>query len=339
MFKQQSTWLKFSLIFRRVYMKKNILFIGVIFVCSLLFLGCPASVITSDSTGLELSITMPVVSKNRLRNVSRSTETDKYWEANFILQEQTKDEINVLQNLSLQLNQGENATVKFEKIDINRTVRVVVEILSIETGSLCYIGESDWHKVNAGNNQIVIELNKLVSAQSPVIEEHPKSIIKVYDDETEKEPAVGTLSVKAKVLDEGILSYQWYKCDDLQKSNPKSLPGETNDKIEVKEENISYYYCEVVNTNNSVSGKKESVVETNVATVASVVGELKEIKSEYDDTKYEIYGEQIDYQNILITEVYYNSKNNQDFEVKLCADSEKYTMKQSMMPLDMFLIL
>lgn len=167
-------------------MKKNILFIGVIFVCSLLFLGCPASVITSDSTGLELSITMPVVSKNRLRNVSRSTETDKYWEANFILQEQTKDEINVLQNLSLQLNQGENATVKFEKIDIDRTVRVVVEILSIETESLCYIGESDWHKVNAGSNHIVIELNKLVSAQSPEIEEHPKSIIKVYGDETEK---------------------------------------------------------------------------------------------------------------------------------------------------------
>lgn len=309
-------------------MKKNILLIGIIFVCSLLFLGCPASVITSDSTGLELSITMPVVSKNRLRNVSRSTETDKYWVANFILQEQTKDEINVLQNLSLELNQGEKATVKFEKIDINRTVRVVVEILSIETESLCYIGESDWHKVNAGNNHIVIELNKLVSAQSPVIEEHPKSIIKVYDDETEKEPAVGTLSVKAKVLDEGILSYQWYKCDDLQKSNPQLLKGETNSEIEVKEENISYYYCEVVNTNNSVSGKKESVVETNVATVASVVGELKEIKSEYDDTKYEIYGEQIDYQNILITEVYYNSIVNQEVEVKLCADREKYTIEK-----------
>lgn len=309
-------------------MKKNILFIGIIFVCSLLFLGCPASVITSDSTGLELSITMPVVSKNRLINVSRSTETDKYWEAKFILQEQTKDEINVLQNLSLELNQGENATVKFEKIDIDRTVRVVVEIVSIETESLCYNGESDWHKVNAGNNQIVIELNKLVSAQSPEIEEQPKSIIKVYGDETEKEPAAGTLSVKAKVLDEGILSYQWYKCEDLQKSNPRLLQGETNSEIEVNEENISYYYCEVVNTNNSVSGKKESVVETNVATVASVVGELKEIKSEYDDTKYEIYGEQIDYQNILITEVYYNSIVNQEVEVKLCADREKYTIEK-----------
>lgn len=309
-------------------MKKNILLIGIIFVCSLLFLGCPASVITSDSTGLELSITMPVVSKNRLINVSRSTETDKYWEAKFILQEQTKDEINVLQNLSLQLNQGENATVKFEKIDIDRTVRVVVEILSIETGSLCYIGESDWHKVNAGSNHIVIELNKLVSAQSPEIEEQPKSIIKVYGDETEKEPAAGILSVKAKVLDEGILSYQWYECDDLQKSNPQLLQGKTSDKIEVNEENISYYYCEVVNTNNSASGKKESVVETNVATVASVVGELKEIKSEYDDTKYEIYGEQIDYQNILITEVYYNSIVNQEVEVKLCADREKYTIER-----------
>lgn len=308
-------------------MKKNILLIGIIFVCSLLFLGCPASVITSDSTGLELSITMPVVSKNRLINVSRSTETDKYWEANFILQEQTKDEINVLQNLSLQLNQGEKATVKFEKIDIDRTVRVVVEISSIETGSLCYIGESDWHKVNAGSNHIVIELNKLVSAQSPEIEEHPKSIIKVYGDETEKEPAVGTLSVKAKVLDEGILSYQWYECDDLQKSNPQLLQGETSYKIAVTEEDISYYYCEVVNTNNSASGKKVSVVETNVVTVASVVGELKEIKSEYDDTKYEIYGEQIDYQNILITEVYYNSIVNQEVEVKLCADSEKYTIE------------
>lgn len=309
-------------------MKKNILLIGIIFVCSLLFLGCPASVITSDSTGLELSITMPVVSKNRLRNVSRSTETDKYWEANFILQEQTKDEINVLQNLSLELNQGENATVKFEKIDIDRTVRVVVEILSIETESLCYIGESDWHKVNAGSNHIVIELNKLVSAQSPEIEEQPKSIIKVYGDETEKEPADGTLSVKAKVLDEGILSYQWYKCDDLQKSKPQLLQGETNSEIEVNEENISYYYCEVVNTNNSASGKKVSVVETNVATVASVVGELKEIKSEYDDTKYEIYGEQIDYQNILITEVYYNSIVNQEVEVKLCAEREKYTIER-----------
>lgn len=308
-------------------MKKNILFIGVIFVCSLLFLGCPASVITSDSTGLELSITMPVVSKNRLRNVSRSTETDKYWEAKFILEEQTKDEINVLQNLSLQLNQGENATVKFEKIDIDRTVRVVVEISSIETESLCYIGESDWHKVNAGSNHIDIELNKLVSAQSPEIEEHPKSIIKVYGDETEKEPAAGILSVKAKVLDEGILSYQWYECDDLQKSNPQLLQGKTSDKIEVNEEDISYYYCEVVNTNNSASGKKVSVVETNVATVASVVGELKEIKSEYDDTKYEIYGEQIDYQNILITEVYYNSIVNQEVEVKLCADREKYTIE------------
>lgn len=308
-------------------MKKNILLIGVIFVCSLLFLGCPASVITSDTTGLELSITMPVVSKNRLRNVSRSTETDKYWVANFILQEQTKDEINVLQNLSLELNQGENATVKFEKIDIDRTVRVVVEILSIETEALCYNGESDWHKVNAGNNHIDIELNKLVSAQSPVIEEHPKSIIKVYGDETEKEPAVGILSVKAKVLDEGILSYQWYECDDLQKSNPQPLQGETNSEIEVNEEDISYYYCEVVNINNSASGKKVSVVETNVATVASVVGELKEIKSEYDDTKYEIYGEQIDYHNILITEVYYNSIVNQEVEVKLCADSEKYTIE------------
>lgn len=309
-------------------MKKNILLIGIIFVCSLLFLGCPASVITSDSTGLELSITMPVVSKNRLRNVSRSTETDKYWEAKFILQEQTKDEINDLQKLSLQLNQGEKATVKFEKIDIDRTVRVVVEISSIETGSLCYIGESDWHKVNAGSNYIVIELNKLVSAQSPEIEEQPKSIIKVYGDETEKEPAVVTLSVKAKVLDEGILSYQWYECDDLQKSNPQPLQGETNSEIKVNEEDISYYYCEVVNTNNSASGKKVSVVETNVVTVASVVGELKEIKSEYDDTKYEIYGEQIDYQNILITEVYYNSIVNQEVEVKLCADREKYTIEK-----------
>lgn len=200
-------------------------------------------------------------------------------------------------------------------------------MISIETGSLCYIGESDWHKVNAGSNHIVIELNKLVSAQSPEIEEHPKSIIKVYGDETEKEPAVGTLSVKAKVLDEGILSYQWYECDDLQKSNPQLLQGETSYKIAVTEEDISYYYCEVVNTNNSATGKKVSVVETNVATVASVVGELKEIKSEYDDTKYEIYGEQIDYQNILITEVYYNSIVNQEVEVKLCADREKYTIE------------
>jgi hypothetical protein len=74
----------------------------------------------------------------------------------------------------------------------------------------------------------------------------------------------GSLSVTAEVTLGATLGYQWYSCDDAQKSNPVSIGGATSASFAIPTTLTAgtyYYFCEVSATGGA------SPVTSNVATV------------------------------------------------------------------------
>ncbi|MBQ3025621.1 MAG: hypothetical protein IJD23_09990 [Spirochaetaceae bacterium] len=83
-----------------------------------------------------------------------------------------------------------------------------------------------------------------------------------------------TISVTAKVNDEGTLTYQWYRNDENSNSTGTRLTGETESTFTTSYnlkngelEKIFYYYVVVTNTNNNVNGQKKASVTSNLVKV------------------------------------------------------------------------
>ena len=86
-----------------------------------------------------------------------------------------------------------------------------------------------------------------------------------------------TISVTAKVNDEGTLTYQWYRNDENSNSTGTRLTGETESTFTTSYnlkngelEKIFYYYVVVTNTNNNVNGQKKASVTSNLVKVTII---------------------------------------------------------------------
>jgi len=98
-----------------------------------------------------------------------------------------------------------------------------------------------------------------INAQSPVIDIQPKS----YDGK--KPDTAIELSVDATSSDNGDLTYQWYKDNEV-------ISGATSAKYQIPDaelEGTSYYYCKVTNTitDNGDGGIKVSSVNSDVVCI------------------------------------------------------------------------
>lgn len=78
-----------------------------------------------------------------------------------------------------------------------------------------------------------------------------------------------SFSVTASVTDGGTLSYQWYQCDDSEKTNAAAITGETAASYTPNTGAVGtkYYYCIVTNTNTGVSGTQTAATTSDVAEV------------------------------------------------------------------------
>ncbi|MBP1926917.1 putative repeat protein (TIGR02543 family) [Sedimentibacter acidaminivorans] len=78
-----------------------------------------------------------------------------------------------------------------------------------------------------------------------------------------------TLNATSTTSDNGRIMYQWYTCDDVNKTNPQTLG--TNTTLDITTAGTGYYYCTVTNDAHdvpSVNGTQTATIDTNVAIVA-----------------------------------------------------------------------
>jgi len=107
-----------------------------------------------------------------------------------------------------------------------------------------------------------VTVNALVNAQTPEIITQP-----VGD-----EVLVGsdiTLSVNAEITDGGVLSFQWFKVDIKNNSGGTQIEGGTGISYSppTHEPGETFYYVEITNTNNAVTGEKTAQVISEAAGV------------------------------------------------------------------------
>lgn len=99
-------------------------------------------------------------------------------------------------------------------------------------------------------------------AQTPVINKQPATV-KCY---------VGgnaALAINANVLDDGTLSYQWYKNSTGRIKNATPIDGATDSSYTADTSVVgtAYYFCVVTNTNEAVNGTKTAKVTSDIVAV------------------------------------------------------------------------
>lgn len=107
-----------------------------------------------------------------------------------------------------------------------------------------------------------------VDAAKPVITKQP---VAVQCKQTE----TATLTVEATVADEGTMTYQWYVGDKASGKGATAIEGATATTYtpDTTTAGTKYYYCEVINTNESEAINGDNVVSTKSTVVAVVVSE------------------------------------------------------------------
>ncbi|MDR3177860.1 MAG: hypothetical protein LBT96_02630 [Campylobacteraceae bacterium] len=115
-----------------------------------------------------------------------------------------------------------------------------------------------------GSDSLVDKFIPKINATAPNILAHPQSA-----NYTKGEVA-DNLSVSAVSVDEGVLSYQWYKNNANFNSNGTALPNETNKTFAppTSDAGIVYYYVVVTNTNDKFNGEKKAAIASNTAQIA-----------------------------------------------------------------------
>ncbi len=114
-------------------------------------------------------------------------------------------------------------------------------------------------------------------AQNPVITKQPVKASYQYKGKAK------ALAVKAKVSDEGTLTYQWYKNTKNSKKGAKLVKGASKASYTpaTSTAGTSYYYCEITNTNQNATGKKTAKTASSLVavTVAKGTGKITGVAS------------------------------------------------------------
>ena len=205
---------------------------------------------------------------------------------------------------------GSEASIPFDDLVIGSQIKIHLEVTKIDDTQTKFTGESGWTTIKEGVNVIVIVLREIsstgedesdspasgenqapdpstpaeppaiVNAETPVIGEIT-STIKTYTSDPESVTA--TLKADASVADGGTLTYQWYSSDSPITDSGTAIEGATSATYEatVDAGTTKYFYCVVTNTNDNVNGNKTASATSNIATVASIVGQLDSITAQY----------------------------------------------------------
>jgi len=131
---------------------------------------------------------------------------------------------------------------------------------------------------------------EITNAQTPRITSQPAGGAFVQNNNV-------TLSVTAEVTDGGTLSYQWFSSTTDRNNGGTLIQGATSRTYSppTNAEGTIFYYVEVTNTNNTVSGTRTATVASNTAKI--------EIKALVNTKAPEITGQPLDNEIVLDDEV------------------------------------
>ena len=116
------------------------------------------------------------------------------------------------------------------------------------------------------SDAVEINITALIAATPTISEQNTENAEYVQGEEAD------LLKVKATVTDSGKLSYQWYKSESAD-GEGTVIDGATNDwyKPSTAVQGTSYYYCEVINTIQSVTAKvKSNVISVKVSSIQDI---------------------------------------------------------------------
>ena len=114
-------------------------------------------------------------------------------------------------------------------------------------------------KVSVNTSTALVTVRNSGDAEAPVIYSQPAPLDATIGDEAQ-------ISVGATVSDGGDISYQWYSCLDQAGSEAVPIEGETTAyfRPSTDEETTMYVYCELTNTNTTVTGSQTATALSDV---------------------------------------------------------------------------
>ncbi len=177
---------------------------------------------------------------------------------------------------TLALTVGDTATLTATVAPENATTQTVEwsvdkpEIATVEDGEVTAVAAGTaviTVTTTDGNKKatctVTVSEEEIVNAATPVIVTNP--LAANYNAGAEASP----LQIGATIADNGILSYQWYKNDTNSTENGVAIDDATESTYvpDVTEAGITYYYCEVTNTNTQVNGVQTATVTSTAAKI------------------------------------------------------------------------
>ena len=253
---------------------------------------------------------------------------------------------------------GSEASITFDDLVIGSQIKIHLEVTKIDDTQTKFTGESGWTTIKEGVNVIVIVLREIsstgedesdspasgenqapdpstpaeppaiVNAETPVITQQPHGKSQTFEPNTATSVTT-PLEIAATIGDGGTLTYQWYSNTSNSTSGGTLINGATNKTYTASTEakTTTYFYCVVTNTNNAVNGTKTASATSNIATVASIEGELSSITAQYVDGAYQLVNSEINYSNIKIEQTYTAGSETQVVTVSAEEVKDQYTIE------------
>lgn len=265
-----------------------------IFIAVLFLFGCNNHLLKLQQE--EAHLIVKIANSTGARNASTTGD----WQISAWIENQDGSESH---HQNLNSASGEETSLTFDDLVIGSQIKIHLELTKNDDTQTKLTGTSGWKTIEEGVNVIIIVLTEDHGAQVPVIKEI-NSTIETYT--SNPKPVTATLKADASVADGGTLTYQWYSSDSPTTDSGTAIEGATNATYEAKVEagKTKYFYCVVTNTNDNVNGNKTASATSNIATVASIVGQLDRITAQYIGSTYELVNSEINYRNIEIVQVY-----------------------------------
>jgi quinol monooxygenase YgiN len=114
----------------------------------------------------------------------------------------------------------------------------------------------------ATSRAAAVTVKALVDAETPVISGQPQDGAVNIGDSI-------TLKVTSSVSDDGTMSYQWYRNTENSNSGGTAISGAISASYSAPTDAVGkvYYYCVVINTNDTVTGDKTATATSRAAAV------------------------------------------------------------------------
>lgn len=288
-----------------------------IFIAVLFILGCNNHLLKLQQE--EAHLIVKIANSTGARNASTTGD----WQISAWIENQDGSESH---HQNLNSASGEETSLTFDGLVIGSQINIHLELIKNDDTQTKLTGTSGWKTIEEGVNVIIIVLREDHGAQVPVIKEI-NSTIETYT--SNPKPVTATLKADASVADGGTLTYQWYSSDSPTTDSGTAIEGATNATYDAHVEagQIKYFYCVVTNTNSTVNGNKTASATSNIATVASIVGELTSITARYIGN-YELVNSEINYSNIEIVQVYaIPDAEPQEISVVASSVKDQYTIE------------